>query len=58
MILYGDKDEENRPILQVAMPRAPRIYAPVEGGRSGKFALLGCDHHFLNSFEIAEVRNP
>jgi putative transposase len=28
MILYGDKDEENRPVLQVAMPRAPRIYAP------------------------------
>jgi hypothetical protein len=28
MILYGDKDEENRPVLQVAMPRAPGIYAP------------------------------
>ena len=34
MILYGDKDGENRPVLQVAMPRAPRINE-----------LLKCHHH-------------
>jgi putative transposase len=28
MILYGEKENADRLILQVAMPRAPRIYAP------------------------------
>jgi hypothetical protein len=28
MILYGEKDNPNRPILQVSMPRLPRLYAP------------------------------
>jgi hypothetical protein len=28
MILYGDKDEENRPVLQVAMPRDKRCPVP------------------------------
>jgi len=32
MTLYGEREGAVRPILQVAMPRLPRIYAP--GGRS------------------------
>jgi hypothetical protein len=28
MILYGEKNAAGRPVLQVAMPRLPRIYAP------------------------------
>jgi putative transposase len=28
MILYGEKDGSGQPVLQIAMPRSPRIYAP------------------------------
>ena len=28
MTLYGEKDRALRPVLQIAMPRWPRIYAP------------------------------
>jgi len=28
MTLYGERDGAGRPILQIAMPRSPRIYAP------------------------------
>ena len=28
MILYGEKDRTSRPILQIAMPRSPRMYSP------------------------------
>jgi hypothetical protein len=28
MILYGERDDAGRPLLQIAMPRSPRLYAP------------------------------
>ena len=28
MTLYGEKYRALRPVLQIAMPRSPRIYAP------------------------------
>ena len=28
MILYGERDGASRSVLQVAMPRSPRMYAP------------------------------
>jgi REP element-mobilizing transposase RayT len=28
MPLYGEKDRASRPVLQMAMPRLPRIYSP------------------------------
>ena len=28
MSLYGDKEGVARPVLQIAMPRLPRLYAP------------------------------
>ena len=28
MTLYGERDGGVRPVLQIAMPRSPRIYAP------------------------------
>ena len=28
MTLYGERDGAVRPVLQIAMPRLPRIYAP------------------------------
>ena len=28
MTLYGEREEPVRPVLQIAMPRLPRIYAP------------------------------
>jgi len=28
MILYGERENAVRPVLQIAMPRSPRIYAP------------------------------
>ena len=31
MTLYGEREDAVRPVLQIAMPRSPRIYAP--GGR-------------------------
>ena len=30
MTLYGDKDRALRPVLQIAMPRSPCIYAPLK----------------------------
>jgi hypothetical protein len=30
MTLYGERDDGVRPVLQIAMPRPPRIYAPGE----------------------------
>ena len=28
MIFYGEKDRTSRPIVQIAMPRSPRMYSP------------------------------
>ncbi len=28
MTLYGERDDAVRPVLQIAMPRLPRIYSP------------------------------
>jgi len=28
MALYGERGEAVRPVLQIAMPRLPRLYAP------------------------------
>jgi hypothetical protein len=28
MTLYGERNGAGRPVLQIAMPRSPRIYAP------------------------------
>jgi putative transposase len=53
MILYGDKDEENRPILQVAMPRAPRIYAP--GGTMHVVARCNNREFYFEAQEDFEI---
>jgi len=28
MVLYGERDDAGRPLLEIAMPRSPRLYAP------------------------------
>jgi len=30
MTLYVEKDRALRPVLQIAMPRSPRLYAPLK----------------------------
>jgi hypothetical protein len=40
MILYGERDGAVRPVLQIAMPRSPRIYSP---GATMQVGELGND---------------
>jgi len=43
MTLYGKRDGAGRPILQIAMPRSPRIYAPVAkiaGSDQGNYSIF------------------
>jgi len=52
MTLYGEKDRALRPVLQIAMPRWPRIYAP--GGTMHVVARCNNREFYL----AAQVRLP
>ena len=42
MTFYGEKDDAGRSVLQIAMPRLPRLYAPGGTNEGVKSALDSC----------------
>jgi hypothetical protein len=53
MILYGERENAVRPVLQIAMPRSPRIYAP--GGTMHVVARCNNREFYFNAPEDFEI---
>ena len=53
MTLYGEREGAVRPVLQIAMPRPPRIYAP--GGTMHLVARCNNREFYFASQEESEI---